>query len=257
VNALHVHDSRDDGAVVVWLGSLGSSASMWQPQLERLDDAGFAARHVRVDLPGHGARPGGPAPTTIAGLADAVIAALDANAVGRARFVGLSIGGMIAMRLATHHAERVDGLGLLCTSPQLGPAAAWHERAAVVRSDGMRAVADAVVGRWLSPDYAATHPDDVDAFVAMVASTDPESYACCCEAIAAMDQRADLPSISAPTLVVAGASDPATPPAHAELIARLVPGARLEIVPGAHLASWESADAVTALLADHFQGARR
>ena len=76
-----------------------------------------------------------------------------------------------------------------------------------------------VVGRWLTPEYAEAHPDEVAALVAMVSATDPEGYAACCEAIAAVDLRADLPAITAPTLVVAGALDPATPVEHGELIA--------------------------------------
>lgn len=256
----HVHDHVHDhgqgttGPDVVWLGSLGSDATMWRPQLDRMR-AGHVtrhvARHVCVDLPGHGASAGGPAPSTIGGIADAVADALDRHGVGRAHVVGLSIGAMIGMHLAAHRPERVDRLTLLCTSAQLGPPSAWHDRAALVRAEGTRAVADAVVGRWLTEGYAAAHPDEVAALVAMVSATDAEAYACCCEAIAAMDLRPDLPSVTAPTLVVAGASDPATPPDHAEVIADLVPGARLEIVPGAHLASWESADAVTALIVNH------
>lgn len=262
MSRLHVHDDggrghHDDAATVVWLGSLGSSAAMWQPQLDRMRTAGFPARHVRVDLPGHGASPGGPAPTTIAGIAAEVVAALDASGVGRAHVVGLSIGAMVGMRLAVDHADRVDRLALLCTSAHLGPASAWHERAALVRTEGTRAVAVAVTGRWLTPEYAAGRPDEVATLTSMVASTDAEAYACCCEAIAAMDLRDDLPSIQVPTLVIAGEADPATPPTHADVIAALVPGARLEIVPGAHLASWESADTVTALLIDHLGGTHR
>ena len=88
----------------------------------------------------------------------------------------------------------------------------------------------------------------------MVASSDPEGYASCCEAIAAMDLRSDLAAITAPTLVIAGRQDPATPPEHGELIASVIPGAVLELVDAGHLASWERAAAVNALLRDHLLG---
>ena len=88
----------------------------------------------------------------------------------------------------------------------------------------------------------------------MVSSADAEGYASCCEAIAEMDLRDDLPRIAAPTLVVAGTDDPSTPPEHGELIATLIPGARIEILEAAHLASWERADEVNALLAAHLLG---
>lgn len=74
-------------------------------------------------------------------------------------------------------------------------------------------------------------------------------------ALAAWDHRDRLPAITAPTLVVAGADDPATPvEPHATTLTDGIPGLRLEVVPGAHLATIESADAVNALLVDHHYG---
>jgi 3-oxoadipate enol-lactonase len=241
---------RAGGDTVVWLGSLGRTAAMWEPQVAALGDR---YRCLLVDHPGHGKSPTTPGPYTIAGLADQVVAVLDQAGVGRAHVVGLSIGAMIGMALAVDHPDRVDRLALLCTSAHLGPASAWEERAATVRDGGTAVIAETVVGRWLSPDYRVAHPDEFATLVAMVASVAREGYARCCEAIAAMDLRADLPAIAAPTLVVAGALDPATPVEHGELIASLVPGARLEVVDAAHLASWERAAEVNVLLEDHLR----
>ena len=62
----------------------------------------------------------------------------------------------------------------------------------------------------------------------MLVATPAEGYAACCEAIGAMDLR-ELPRrITAPTLVIAGAEDPATPPEHGREIAAAIAGARLE-----------------------------
>jgi 3-oxoadipate enol-lactonase len=252
ITDLHVEEAGTSGGpVVVWLGSLGSTTAMWEPQIAELGDQ---MRCLLVDHPGHGKSPTAPGPYTIAGLADGVIAALDDVGVERAHIVGLSIGAMIGMALAIDHPDRVDRLGLLCTSAQLGPASAWEERAAAVRAGGTSVIAETVVGRWLSPDYRDAHPDEFDAFVAMISSVDREGYAWCCDAVAAMDLRADLPSVGAPTLVIAGALDPATPVEHGELIATLIPEARIEILEAAHLASWERAAEVNALLEDHFLG---
>jgi 3-oxoadipate enol-lactonase len=123
-----------------------------------------------------------------------------------------------------------------------------------VRAGGTSAIAETVVGRWLSPDYRDARPDEFDSFVAMISSVDRDGYAWCCDAIAAMDLRADLPTVSASTLVVAGALDPATPVEHGELIASLIPGSHIEIIEAAHLASWERAAEVNALLEDHLLG---
>ena len=82
---------------------------------------------------------------------------------------------------------------------------------------------------------------------------DPEGYATCCEAIAAMDQREQLGRITAATLVIGGAQDLPTPPqGHADVIAEAVPAALLvTLSPAAHLASVEQPRTVTALLLDH------
>lgn len=242
---------RDASVVVVWLGSLGSTMRVWDRQLSALHPM---CRNVLIDLPGHGGSRDAPAPSSMSGLADAIVAELDRLGVSRCHVVGLSIGAMIAMQMAIADPARVGRLALLCTSAQLGPSSAWHDRAAAVRAQGASAIAETVVGRWLTPAYAERHPDEVAELVGMVASSEPEGYAACCEAIAAMDLRADLPSIGAPTLVVAGSQDPATSPEHAELIASLIPGARVEVVDAAHLASWEQPAAVNALLRDHLFG---
>jgi 3-oxoadipate enol-lactonase len=87
----------------------------------------------------------------------------------------------------------------------------------------------------------------------MVASTPPEGYAACCEAIAAMDLRPVIGRITAPTLVIAGADDPATPPDLGRAIAAAVPGARFApVANAAHLASHEQASTVNHLLLEHF-----
>jgi len=80
----------------------------------------------------------------------------------------------------------------------------------------------------------------------------PEGYAGCCEAIAAMDLRPALASVTAPTLVIAGAEDPATPPWHGAAIAAAIPGARLRVIRGgAHLSNVSQAAEVTVALLAH------
>jgi 3-oxoadipate enol-lactonase len=86
----------------------------------------------------------------------------------------------------------------------------------------------------------------------MLTTTPPEGYARCCEALAAWDARERISAIAAPTLVVAGADDRATPVEHAELIASRIPGARLQVLEhAAHLANVEQAEAFTGALLEH------
>ena len=253
MSRLNVVDTGNpDGPSIVWLGSVGSNTSMWDRQIPVFSED---YRCILVDHPGHGASPPADGPLTIESMADAVLTELVNLEVDRAHFVGLSLGAMVAMDIAARHPDRVDRLALLCTTAHFENQGPWIERAATVRAGGMTAIAETVVGRWLTPTYAEAHGDEVEGFVAMLESTEPESYARCGEAIGAMDQRDRLPAIKAPTLVVAGTEDPATPPPHAETIASLIDGARLELVAAAHLANWEQSTAINELLIEHL-GAR-
>jgi pimeloyl-ACP methyl ester carboxylesterase len=68
-----------------------------------------------------------------------------------------------------------------------------------------------------------------------------------------MDLEDEIRAVRAPTLVIAGSEDPATPPRHARRIAERIPGARLELVDAAHLANYERPDEVTALILSHLE----
>jgi 3-oxoadipate enol-lactonase len=252
--SLLFHTSVGSGEPIVLLPSLGSTHQMWDPQVPAL-----ASDHevISVDLRGHGASPVTPGPATMADLADDVVAVLDARGLAAVHVVGLSLGGMVGLQLGIFHAQRVRSLALLCTSARLGPRETWLDRAALVRAHGTTAVASSVVGRWLTPDYAATHPDETDAFLRMVADTPAEGYASACEAIADHDLVAELPRVAAPTLAIAGRDDPAIGSEHLHAIADAVPDADyLEVAPAGHLANWERATEVNAALRTHLAKTR-
>jgi 3-oxoadipate enol-lactonase len=254
MSAVDVHavvSGRSEGPVVVLSNSLGSTHRMWDAQLAALEDR---FRVVRYDTRGHGASPVPLGPYEIDDLADDLVALLDRLAVEQAHVVGLSLGAMTAMRVAARNPERVDRLALLCTGAQLPPASNWTDRAATVRARGSSAVATAVVERWFTPEFRAAHPDIRAAHEAMVAATSAEGYAGCCEAIAALDLRDDLSSIVAPTLAIAGADDPATPPAKLQEIADGVKHGRLLVVShAAHLANAEQPGTVIAAVIEHLE----
>lgn len=249
----HVVTGPSDAPVVVLSNSLGSTYSMWDSQADALAEH---FRVVRYDARGHGGSPVPAGPYVIDDLADDVVMLLDTLGVTKAHFVGLSLGGMTGMRLAARNPERVDRLVVLCTGAQLTPSSAWTERAATVRANGSGSVAETVVSRWFTPDFLEAHPDVKAACEATVAATPAEGYASCCEAIAAMDQRADLPTISAPTLAIAGADDAATPPPLLQEIADDVHDGRLIVVPqAAHLANAEQPATITPAIIAHLTGA--
>ncbi|MER7892583.1 3-oxoadipate enol-lactonase [Micromonospora sp. NPDC094482] len=249
---LHATVDGPPHAPVLMLGSsLGTTAAMWQPQVAALAER---FRVVRYDHLGHGRSAVPPGPYTIEQLGRELLALMDDLRVSRAHHAGLSLGGMVAMWIAARAPERVDRLALLCTSASLGPVEAWQNRAVTVRTAGMEAIADAVVARWFTPALAAARPEVVAAHRATLTATPATGYAACCEAIAAMDLRGDLPTVQAPTLVVAGADDPATPVRHARGIVERIPGSRLAVLnQAAHLANVEQPAQVSRLLSEHFE----
>ncbi|MQA12798.1 MAG: 3-oxoadipate enol-lactonase [Pseudonocardiaceae bacterium] len=243
-----------DAPVLVLAGSLGSTRSMWDPQVAALRDR---FRVLRYDHRGHGGSPVPTGPYTMEDLASDALALLDRLDVERAAFCGLSLGGMVGMWLGAHAPERLSALVLCCTSAHFSDPAQWQQRTETVRVDGTGAIADAVVARWFTPEWARAHPEQVDRAMAMVTDTPDEGYAGCCEAIGAWDGRDLLGRITLPTLVLAGANDPATPVTpHAETIASGIPRARLEVLDdAAHLATLQQPQRANALIAEHLAAA--
>jgi 3-oxoadipate enol-lactonase/4-carboxymuconolactone decarboxylase len=232
-----------DAPVVAFSNSLGTTAEMWDHVVRPLAST---FRCLRYDTCGHGRSPARSGPVTVRMLADDLAALMDALGVARAHVVGLSLGGMTAQALAIHHPGKVADLVLMATAAYLPPAENWHARAKAVRAGGMRAIVDAVMARWFTP---AVDPARLAWYRGLFLGIDPEGYAACCEAIAAMDLRPDLGRVSASTLVVAGSDDPVTDVAGSRALAAAIPGARFAVVENAsHLLAIERADETAALL---------
>lgn len=236
---------------MVLSNSLGTSHGMWDAQLPSL------ARHFRVlryDTRGHGASDVPPGPYDMAALGRDVLGLLDTAGIQRASFCGLSLGAMTGMWLAAHAPERVDRLVLCNTSSYMGAPEAWNTRIEAVRRGGMAAITEGVIERWFTPEFRAAEPAAVERIRQMLLTTSPEGYVACTAAVRDMDLRDDLASISAPTLVVSGTRDPATPPEHLRFIADRVQGARLVELPTAHLSNIGAEGAFTRTLMDFLFG---
>jgi 3-oxoadipate enol-lactonase len=246
----HQISGASDAPPLLLGGSLGTTLAMWEPQVEALSDW---FRMITFDHRGHGASPVPDGPYTIAEMGQDVVALMDELGLERASYCGISIGGMVGQWLAGHHPERIDKLILIATSAYLGAPDPWFERAATVRAAGtVEVIADAVVARWFTPGWASEHAELVKVLREMLASSPVEGYASCCEAIAGLDLRPELPLIRAPTLVISGADDTAIPPVHQQAIADAVRGARLKIVPdAAHIPSVQHPARVTELILNH------
>jgi 3-oxoadipate enol-lactonase len=109
-----------------------------------------------------------------------------------------------------------------------------------------------VLARWFTDGFARTDPEVVERRRQNLLQTPPEGYAGCCEALAGLDLRSSLSDVRAPTLVISGREDPATPPEHGRLIADRIAGARFEIVDdAAHLANLQQPEVVGELIERH------
>jgi 3-oxoadipate enol-lactonase len=249
VDVAYERSGTDGAPALVFSNSLGSTTAMWDAQAGALADR-FAI--VRYDHRGHGRSPVPPEPYELADLGADALALLDRLELERVHWCGLSLGGMVGMWMAINAPERIDRLVLCCTSAKLGPPEMWADRAATVRKHGVDAIADAGIERWLTAGFREREPEATARVRTMLASTPAVGYAGCCGVIERMDQLDQLGAIRAPTLVVAAAHDPATPPEHGERIASAVPGARIEIIEdAAHLAAVEQPTTVSQLIAGH------
>ncbi|MCU1661738.1 MAG: 3-oxoadipate enol-lactonase [Pseudonocardia sp.] len=245
----HVDEGPRDAPVLVMSGSLGSTHQMWRPQVAPLTER---FRVIRIDHRGHGGSPVPPGPYRVADLAGDVITLLDDLGLERVAWCGLSLGGMVGMYLGSEAPERLSSLTLCCTSSYFPDPSVWSERIKAVADGGTAQIAETVVSRWFTPGWAAEHPDVVAEAAAMVAGTPDDGYLASCQALEVWDHRDRLPAISVPTLVIAGSADLSTPvEPHARTIVDGIPGARLEVLDGAHLATVERAGEATALIMEH------
>lgn len=220
--------------VLVLSNSLGTNLEMWAPQAGKLSEH---FQVLRYDTRGHG-QSGVPAgPYTMARLAADVVDLLDHLGIARAHFCGLSMGGITGMRLALDFPDRIDRLVLCNTAAFIGPPENWTARAEKVRAEGMGAIADAVVTRWLTPDFAQAHPEMVAGMRNMLVATSPEGYAANCCAVRDADLREEVKNIAAPTLVIAGSGDIPTPPSDAAYLAGTISGAQYVELEAAHISN--------------------
>ena len=238
----------DDAPLLVLGPSLGTSTILWENALPVL-----ASRYrvVAWDLPGHGSSPSATESFTVADLADAVAGAIRALGAERVLYAGVSLGGATGLELGLRHPELVSALAIVASGAQLGEPAGWNERAATVRSQSTSVLIIPSAQRWFAPGSIEREPDLSGRLLHALRDADAESYALCCEALAAYDVRRRLGEIGAPVVALWGEHDAVAPEAKALEIAGGVVRGRAEMIAGvAHLPPAEApAATATALLA--------
>lgn len=237
------HGAANHAPVLVLSHSLGATLDLWAAQ-----HAAFSPhlRVLRYDTRGHGGSVVSAGPYTLAQLGQDVIGLLDALALERVHFCGLSLGGLTGQWLALNAPQRLQRLVITNSGARLGTAQAWQERARQVRSAGMAEVAETGPARWFTPAFRAAEPQQVAERAAEMRRTAPQGYAGGCEAIAAADLRASLRAIVVPTLVVAGRHDPVATLADGRFLQQHIAGARSVELEASHLSNIEAPEAFNA-----------
>jgi 3-oxoadipate enol-lactonase len=244
-----------DAPPLLFSNSLGTNLHMWDGQMNEAARRGFRA--ARYDQRGHGQSEAPKGEYSIERLGRDVIDLLDALKIERTAFLGLSMGGMTGIWLAMHHPRRFSRLALANTAVWMPPRDLWEGRMAAVRAGGMAAVAEGVVERWFTPAFRERNPREVDRIRAMILTTAPAGYIGCMCAVRDIDLRDRLGIIEAPTLVVIGAHDPATPPERGQYIVERIPGAQKAVLDTAHLSNVEDPEAFNRAVFGFLAGGRR
>lgn len=242
---------RDDAPLLVLGPSLGTSTILWESTLPLLT---ARYRVTAWDLPGHGASAPADAAFTVGDLADAVAAGIEAIAGAASfRYAGVSLGGATGLELLLRHPDRVRAAAIVASGALLGEPASWHERAAKVRAESTSSIIVSSAGRWFAPGSIARHPELSGRLLHALREADDESYALCCEALAAYDVRDRLGAIEAPVLAVWGEHDRVAPESTAREIADGVSdGQVVRIADAAHLPPAEQPRAVAHALTAFF-----
>ncbi|HTQ07086.1 MAG TPA: 3-oxoadipate enol-lactonase [Polyangiaceae bacterium] len=244
--ALHYRlDGPADAPVVMLANSLGTTLGLWESQMADL------LRHFRVlryDMRGQGGSPMTHAPFDVARLAEDALALIDVLALPRVHFCGLSLGGVVGQWLGARAPQRLGKLALCNTAATLGPRSSWDARIEAVERGGMSAIAGMVLERWFTPEFRRRDAGAVERVRRMLLAATPEYYALACGAARDADQRNGAAEVRAPTLVVAGTHDRATPPSEGRWLAQQIAGARYVELDAAHLSNIEAAAAFNACL---------
>jgi len=244
------YEIRGSGPPVVLLHPFPCHHEFWNPVAEALDSR---YRLILPDLRGHGDSEIGEGPALMQKHAGDVARVLDAAGVGKAAFVGCSIGGYILFEFWRRFRERVTSLALCDTRPQSDTADGRANRlkaAAAVLEQGSEPFIESMTPKLLGRTTLALWPDLVEGARAMMRKMSAEDISLVLRGMAERpDSVADLKSINVPTLIVIGEEDVLSTVADGELMRQNIAGSQLKVVPKAgHYAPWEQPESVGKVL---------
>ncbi len=244
------YKSLGSGPPVILLHPFPAHHELWLPAAQTLLSR---YRVILPDLRGHGDSGVGEGPASMAKHAADVARILDHAEVGRAAFVGVSIGGYVLFEFWRRYRSRVAALALCNTKAPADTPEAKAGRlqaAADVMERGTEPFFESMVPKLLGKTTLDTRPDLVEGALRMMRKMSPEDVA---QVQRGMAERPDsvptLKTINVRTLLVTGDEDVLTGPPEAELMHQNIPASQLKIVPRAgHYSPWEQPEEVGKLL---------
>ena len=223
-------DGPDSAPCLVFSNSLATSLAMWDEQAAALKDS---YRVLRYDQRGHGATDAPAGRYSYDTLLADALGLLDALAIKKAHFAGLSMGGATALGLAERHPERFDRI-IVCDSPcQSTPQSSqqWEERIVIAQKQGIDALVELTVSRWVPPEIVAKNPPHVDKIRAMIRDTPVNGFIGCAAALADHDYASAVATVTRPVLFLVGEKD--APALAMRKLNEKLPGSRYVEIPGA------------------------
>jgi pimeloyl-ACP methyl ester carboxylesterase len=239
--ALHYEVEGDsDRECVLLIPGIGLAADSWAGVAARVIEAGYRTVIIEPRGSGRSSPPAGALSSE--GCADDAIAVLDHAAIERAHVVGLSMGGMIAQQVAIRHPKRVTSLVLTSTygQPDEWSRRIFELRRMLIESFGLEAGFRFSSLFVFSPELFREQFDFIAARESAQATIDQDAFLAQIELCLSHSALANLGSITAPTLVIAGERDMLASAVQSRELAEAIPGARLELVPNAtHAMVWD------------------
>ncbi len=239
-----------EGPPVVLLHPFPANHEFWLPVAQAL---ATRYRVVLPDLRGHGDSGVGDGPATMEKHAGDIVRVMDDADIGRAPFVGVSIGGYALFEFWRRDPGRVAALGLFNTKAPADSSEARAGRlqaASDVLERGTEPFFESMIARLLGKSTRETRPDLVDGVLRMMRKMSPEDVA---QVQRGMAERPDsvgtLKTIHVPTLLVTGEEDILTGLNEAELMRQHISGSQLRVIPKAgHYSPWEQPEEAGKLL---------
>lgn len=250
---LFYSDTGGDHEMIVFAHGLGWSSRMYSAQIESLKKS---YRCVAFDFRGQGMSETTADGYDIDELTDDTIEFITWISPKPVHFVGLSMGGFVGMRLAARHPDLIKSLTLLNTSGDSEPFAKrlkYQLMALAVKFIGLKVVLSATMrvmfGKSFLNDEARKH--EIEHWRNELLSNCRTGIV---RAIHGVIRRSsilpEINQIKAPTLVIAGEEDTATPPRCGKQICQSIPGASIaSIAACGHSSTIEAPEQVnTAML---------